>query len=66
MHISDNLPHNNRQTEAGGLGLCVDGTTCLHTYTVYICIMIPFRIWHRKNKLQRIGGVGGWGGQCGR
>lgn len=47
MHISADLPHNNnRRTEAGGLGLRVDGTMCLHTYTVYICIMIPFYIWH--------------------
>lgn len=48
MHIGDRLPPNKRKTEAGGLGLCVDGTTCLHTYTVYICIMIPFYIWHWK------------------
>ncbi len=46
MHISGDFPENNRPTEAGGLGLCVDGTTCLHTYTVYICIMFPFYIWH--------------------
>lgn len=58
MHISDDLPHNNKPTEAGGLGLCVDGTTCLHTYTVYICIMIPFHIWHWKK--QTTGGR--WGG----
>lgn len=64
MHISDDLPHNNKPTEAGGLGLCVDGTTCLHTYTVYICIMIPFHIWHWKK--QTTGGRWGGGAGCGR
>lgn len=36
MHISDDLPWNNRQTEAGGLGLHVGGTMCLHIHSIYL------------------------------
>lgn len=66
MHISNDLPHNNRQTEAGGLGLCVDGTmSCTHTQYIFASW---FPSTFGTEKKQTTGGRWWWwwGKRCGR